>query len=81
MLQAARSGPLQIQSAGNGGNISQTGLLSTGTNAVEAVAVPKQCPDSPELLKMPYTSDFSNGGTIYKITKASTAPERSDSGS
>jgi len=62
--------------AGNGGNgsITQTGLLSTGTNAVEAVAVPKPVPGFAGPLEDAVYLGFSNNGQISKITSASTAP-------
>ena len=62
--------------AGNGGNgtISQTGLLSTGVNAVEAVAVPKRVPGFAGALEDAVYLGFSNNGQIFKITSASTAP-------
>lgn len=62
--------------AGNGGNgsITQTGLLSTGTNAVEAVAVPKPVAGFAGPLEDAVYLGFSNNGQIFKITGASTAP-------
>jgi hypothetical protein len=62
--------------AGNGGNgsITQTGLLSTGTNAVEAVAVPKPVAGFAGPLEDAVYLGFSNNGQIFKITSASTAP-------
>ncbi len=57
-----------------GGTISQTGVLSSGTGAVESVAVPKQVPGFAGAIEDAVYIGYSNGGTINKITKASTAP-------
>jgi len=48
--------------------------LSSGTGAVEAVAVPKQVPGFAGTIEDAVYIGYSNGGTINKITKASTAP-------
>jgi len=62
--------------AGDSGNgsISQTGLLSTGANAVETVAVPKKVINFSGAIEDAVYLGFSNNGTISKITSASTAP-------
>jgi hypothetical protein len=62
--------------AGDNGNgtISQTGLLSTGPNAVETVAVPKAVPGFTGTIENAVYLGFSNNGAISKITSASTAP-------
>jgi hypothetical protein len=58
----------------NGGTLTQTGVLSSGTSAVESVAVPKQVPGTTLVPEDAVYLGFSNNGTIAKITKASTSP-------
>jgi hypothetical protein len=58
----------------NGGTLSQTGVLSSGTNAVEVVALPKQIPGTTLTPEDALYLGFSNNGAISKITKASTSP-------
>jgi hypothetical protein len=58
----------------NGGTLTQTGVLSSGTSAVESVAVPKQVPGTSLVPEDAVYVGFSNNGTMSKITKASTSP-------
>lgn len=58
----------------NGGTITQTGVLSSGTSAAEAVALPKQVPGTTLTPEDALYVGFSNNGTISKITKVSTSP-------
>jgi hypothetical protein len=73
---AAGLARFRFDPAGNGGqgSISQTGVLSTGTGAVEAVAVPKAVPGFTGKLEDAVYLGFSNNGAISKITSATTAP-------
>jgi hypothetical protein len=58
----------------NGGTITQTGVLSSGTSAAEAVAVPKQVPGTTLTPEDAVYVGFSNNNSVYKITKATTSP-------
>jgi hypothetical protein len=58
----------------NGGTLTQTGVISSGTSAAEAVAVPKQIPGTSLTPEDAVYIGFSNNGAISKITKASTSP-------
>jgi len=73
---AAGIARFKFDPAGNGGNgsISQTGVLSSGTSAVETVAVPKPIIGSPIVPEDAVYIGFSNNGLISKITSATTAP-------
>lgn len=58
----------------NGGTLTQTGVLSSGTSAAEVVALPKQIPGTTLTPEDALYIGFSNNGAISKITKASTSP-------
>jgi hypothetical protein len=58
----------------NGGTLTQTGVLSSGTSAAEAVAVPKQVPGTSLTPEDAVYVGFSNNNSVYKITKATTSP-------
>ena len=57
-----------------GGTLTQTGLLSSGPNAVETVAVPRPVPGFNGAIEDAVYVGYSNNGTVGKITGASTAP-------
>ena len=58
----------------NGGTLTQTGVLASGTSAAEAVAVPKPVPGTTIVPEDAVYIGFSNNGVISKITKASSSP-------
>jgi hypothetical protein len=58
----------------NGGTLTQTGVLASGTSAAEAVAVPKQVPGTTVVPEDAVYIGFSNNGVISKVTKASSSP-------
>jgi hypothetical protein len=58
----------------NGGTLTQTGVLASGTSAAESVAVPKQVPGTTLVPEDAVYIGFSNNGTISKVTKATTSP-------
>ncbi|HZU33113.1 MAG TPA: hypothetical protein VFB79_18500 [Candidatus Angelobacter sp.] len=59
----------------NGGTISQTGVISSGTGAVEVVALPRPVPGSPTLpVEDALYIGYSNQGAIGKVTKPATSP-------
>ncbi|HWF04315.1 MAG TPA: hypothetical protein VHA06_11540 [Candidatus Angelobacter sp.] len=58
----------------NGGTLSQTGVLSSGTSAAESVAIPRQVPGTTVVPEDALYVGFSNNGGISKITKPTTTP-------
>ncbi len=58
----------------NGGTLTQTGVLASGTSAAESVAVPKQVLGTTVVPEDAVYIGFSNNGVISKITKASSSP-------